>query len=84
MEGFMRGQASHLVRWALAIYSGLFVFSPCLANTASGGEIKLPPLRVRVSEKAPDFALPSAGGKAFRLSDFRGHNVLIDFYRGYW
>jgi AhpC/TSA family protein len=80
----MRGQASPLVRWALAIFSGLLFFSPWLANTAFGGEIKLPPLRVRVGEKAPDFALPSASRKTFRLSDFRGHNVLIDFYRGYW
>jgi len=35
-------------------------------------------------EKAPAFALPSAEGKTVRLSDFSGHNVLIDFYRGYW
>lgn len=42
------------------------------------------PLKIKVGEKAPDFALPSADGKTIRLSDFAGHNVLIDFYRGYW
>jgi cytochrome oxidase Cu insertion factor (SCO1/SenC/PrrC family) len=42
------------------------------------------PLKIKVGEKAPDFALPSADGKTIRLSDFTGHNVLIDFYRGYW
>jgi cytochrome oxidase Cu insertion factor (SCO1/SenC/PrrC family) len=42
------------------------------------------PLKIEVSEKAPDFALPSADGKTVRLSDYAGHNVLIDFYRGYW
>ena len=42
------------------------------------------PLRVAAGEKAPDFALPSAHGKTVKLADFAGHNVLIDFYRGYW
>lgn len=45
---------------------------------------ELPPLKVNVGEKAPDFALASADGKSVKLSDFAGHNVLIDFYRGYW
>lgn len=83
-EDFMRGQASPLVRCALAIISGPLFLSPWLANTASGSEIKLPPLKVQVGEKAPDFTLPSASGRAFRLSNFKGHIVLIDFYRGYW
>jgi cytochrome oxidase Cu insertion factor (SCO1/SenC/PrrC family) len=42
------------------------------------------PLKIKVGDKAPDFALPSADGKTLKLSDFAGHNVLIDFYRGYW
>lgn len=80
----MLRQVSPLVQWVLATVSALLIFSPWLANTASGSEIKLPPLKVQVGEKAPDFALPSASGKTFRLSNFRGRNVLIDFYRGYW
>lgn len=43
----------------------------------------LPP-KVKVGDKGPPFALTSAQGKTIRLSDFAGHNVLIDFYRGYW
>jgi hypothetical protein len=42
------------------------------------------PLKVKVGDKAPDFALPSADGRTVRLSDYAGHNVLIDFYRGHW
>jgi AhpC/TSA family len=80
----MRGQASHLEQLALAIFLVPLLLLPVLANTASGREIKLPPLRVRVGEKAPGFALPATDGKTVRLSDFSGHNVLIDFYRGYW
>jgi cytochrome oxidase Cu insertion factor (SCO1/SenC/PrrC family) len=42
------------------------------------------PLKIKVGDKASDFVLPSADGKTVRLSDYAGHNVLIDFYRGYW
>jgi cytochrome oxidase Cu insertion factor (SCO1/SenC/PrrC family) len=42
------------------------------------------PLHVQVGEKAPDFALPSANGDTVKLSQFAGHNVLLDFYEGYW
>jgi cytochrome oxidase Cu insertion factor (SCO1/SenC/PrrC family) len=44
----------------------------------------LPPLRVKVGDKAPNFTLISSDGKPVSLSDFAGRNVLIDFYRGYW
>ncbi len=50
----------------------------------AAAEDEILPLKVKVGEKAPDFALPSADGKTVRLSDYAGHNVLIDFYRGYW
>jgi hypothetical protein len=42
------------------------------------------PLRVHVGEKAPNFGLPSAEGSRVSLSQFAGHNVLLDFYEGYW
>ena len=42
------------------------------------------PLKVKVGDKAPDFALPSAEGNTVKPSDYTGHNVLIDFYRSYW
>ena len=80
----MRVQPSPTAGLALAIFSGSLLLLPWLTKTASGREIKLPPLRVQVGEKAPDFALPSAAAKTVRLSDFSGHKVLIDFYRGYW
>lgn len=43
-----------------------------------------PVLRVHVGEKAPNFTLPSAAGGMVSLSQFAGHNVLLDFYEGYW
>lgn len=42
------------------------------------------PLNVHVGEKAPNLALPSADGGTVSLSQFAGHNVLLDFYEGYW
>lgn len=34
--------------------------------------------KVQVGEPAPDFTVPSLDGKTtYRLSDFRGHRVLI-------
>ena len=37
-----------------------------------------------VGTKAPEFALPDASGRTIRLSDFRGHPVVIIFYPLDW
>jgi cytochrome oxidase Cu insertion factor (SCO1/SenC/PrrC family) len=55
-----------------------------LVLPSAAAQDQILPLKIKVSEKAPDFALPSADGKTVRLSDYAGHGVLIDFYRGYW
>src|SRR5579875_1346346 len=67
-----------VVACALAAIPTLFTPSSAAAQD------EILPLKIKVGEKAPDFALPSADGKTVRLSDYAGHNVLIDFYRGYW
>lgn len=38
--------------------------------------------KVDVGDAAPDFELPGTGGGAFKLSDRRGHNVVLAFYPG--
>lgn len=81
----MRQKHKCRLGWGVAVLLGISVsFFPLAANAAPGTEIKLPPLRVQVGAKAPDFSLPDADGKIVRLSDFSGRNILIDFYRGYW
>jgi cytochrome oxidase Cu insertion factor (SCO1/SenC/PrrC family) len=40
-----------------------------------------PTLAVEVGQKAPDFELDSTKGGKLKLSDLRGKNVLINFYR---
>jgi thioredoxin-dependent peroxiredoxin len=38
--------------------------------------------KVDAGDKAPDFELPGTGGKTYRLSDYRGGNVVLAFYPG--
>jgi thioredoxin-dependent peroxiredoxin len=38
--------------------------------------------KVDVGDAAPDFELPGSDGKAFRLSEHRGRNVVLAFYPG--
>ncbi|HEX6228355.1 MAG TPA: peroxiredoxin [Solirubrobacterales bacterium] len=38
--------------------------------------------KVDVGDPAPDFELPGTGGTTYRLSDYRGENVILAFYPG--
>jgi cytochrome oxidase Cu insertion factor (SCO1/SenC/PrrC family) len=40
--------------------------------------------RVKAGQAAPDFTLENFDGKPISLSDFRGKNVVLVFYRGHW
>jgi hypothetical protein len=59
---------------------------PQRAESAASEKPQAPylPLRVEVGEKAPDFTLPAADGHTVKLSSLEGHNVLLDFYEGFW
>jgi peroxiredoxin Q/BCP len=38
--------------------------------------------KVDVGDAAPDFELPGTGGATYRLSDYRGRNLVLAFYPG--
>jgi thioredoxin-dependent peroxiredoxin len=38
--------------------------------------------KLKVGDQAPDFELPGTGGKAYRLSDYRGRKLILAFYPG--
>jgi peroxiredoxin Q/BCP len=38
--------------------------------------------KVDVGDAAPDFELPGTGGRGYKLSDYRGKNVVLAFYPG--
>ena len=38
--------------------------------------------KVEVGDPAPDFELPGTGGRTYRLSEYRGGNLVLAFYPG--
>jgi thioredoxin-dependent peroxiredoxin len=40
--------------------------------------------RILPGEMAPDFRLQDQDGKIHQLSQYRGKNVVLIMYRGYW
>lgn len=37
-------------------------------------------MKLKVGDKAPDFNLPDAAGKKYKLTDFKGKKLLVYFY----
>jgi len=70
--------------WSRHLTILLPVAAVLLGLLSAAAQDQILPLKIKVGEKAPDFRLPSADGKTVRLSEYAGHKVLIDFYRGYW
>jgi cytochrome oxidase Cu insertion factor (SCO1/SenC/PrrC family) len=73
-------------KWLLRI--GIAVVALVVAVITYGyfRYIRLPKPQITsaVGQVAPDFTLPDQDGAPVRLSSFRGHRVLLMFYRGAW
>jgi hypothetical protein len=68
----------------------LLLFALFLFQTALGpvdGALDLSPYdlnRVLPGDLAPDFRLQDQDGKIHQLSQYRGKNVVLVMYRGFW
>jgi peroxiredoxin len=79
----------------MRITAGTVALTLALCGGAAAQDVKLGPVdgrdlpptdldRVAVGANAPDFTLPKYGGGTVTLSELRGRNVVLVFYRGYW
>jgi cytochrome oxidase Cu insertion factor (SCO1/SenC/PrrC family) len=75
------GRAGRFARGALL---ALAAIGWAAARAEPGAKEVRSELRVRVGDKAPDFALVANDGKTIKLSTYAGRAVLLDFYRAYW
>ena len=68
----------------------VFAFPQALLGQGVLGPVDgaaLPPYdlnRVLPGDMAPDFRLQDQDGKVHQLSQYRGKNVVLVLYRGYW
>jgi cytochrome oxidase Cu insertion factor (SCO1/SenC/PrrC family) len=52
----------------------------CKPSRRASGPAEPPPAPIQVGDTAPDIEGTDADGRAFRLSDYRGKVVLLDFW----
>jgi len=57
---------------------------PDQAIMAETGFTNVAGLKLKTGSAAPDFSLQSLNGDWVKLSELRGNNVLMIFYRGHW
>jgi len=62
----------------------VFLSLACVFGAGQDGSYPKPQVPSAVGQIAPDFTLKDQDGKEFKLSEQRGHWVLLFFYRGYW
>jgi peroxiredoxin Q/BCP len=62
----------------------LFASAVCASLTvaAVAGQQARPPLesKLKVGDPAPDFSLPGTDGKTHKLSDYKGHTVVLAWF----
>jgi cytochrome oxidase Cu insertion factor (SCO1/SenC/PrrC family) len=72
------------MRLSLLILAAVAVACAQLGPKDGGELAPSDPDRIQIGQKAPDFTLKNADGQAVSLSSYRGKNVVLVFYRGYW
>jgi peroxiredoxin Q/BCP len=52
----------------------------CLAGLAMATQGTGGPVELKPGDKAPDFSLHGSDGKVHKLSDYRGHTVVLAWF----
>jgi AhpC/TSA family protein len=69
----------------LLLISPLAMFAQAPLGPLDGSDLSPYDLnRVVAGSMAPDFRLQDENGKVHQLSQYRGKNVVLVMYRGYW
>ena len=56
-----------------------------LMIAALAASAQSPQVKLKVGDKAPEFALPNGDGKLVTLSEYTARTpVVVVFYRGFW
>ncbi len=80
----MKGASTGRTKWQAIVFNLMCLGMILIGIRTSSRAADSSALRIKVGGKAPNFDLAAPDGTRVRLADFAGHNVLIDFYRGYW
>ena len=54
-----------------------------ITDSARSAEVELAQGKIQIGKPAPDFSARDVDGVAFKLSDYRGKVVVLDFW-GFW
>ena len=80
----VRARTRRWPAWSALTLASLLLVGGAWFNFV-GARVPSAPTALRVGERAPDFTLTDASGRAMSLADFRGQKpVVLVFYRGYW
>jgi hypothetical protein len=80
----VRARTRRWPAWSALALASLLLVAGAWFNFV-GARVPTTPTALRVGERAPDFTLTDASGRAMSLADFRGQKpVVLVFYRGYW
>jgi cytochrome oxidase Cu insertion factor (SCO1/SenC/PrrC family) len=56
------------------------IASPALSQTPASAPAQAPEAKLKIGDKAPEFALQGSDGKVHKLSDYKGKTVVLAWF----